>query len=245
MDEPTKRSNELEQAMSKILVVGGGGVLGLFLGWLVVKYGDWFQHIGWLLVIGGGLALLYALYGYLQTRSIPSFPVTCPYCNQDTEFTAPPARDFACDHCMKLVQIENGKVVDAKQIKCPNCGSMQRISARATTGICEECNREMNISKAQRVVAVDENAPHELVLTGVGRHPDRVIMILESMLSLNRLDVKKLLETLPIVLFTNVTKRKAEMTRFELVEAGAITEIRPLAQAQAEEAPDWLKLPPT
>jgi ribosomal protein L7/L12 len=140
--------------------------------------------------------------------------------------------DFTCEHCLKRVPIENGRVLEVIAVKCPHCGSMEQVSVKAVAAICEQCQREFPIRTTGRVPAgmplpQDDPTPYELVLLGVERlKEEQAILALERFLDLNRPDVKKLLESAPMVLLTNLPRRKAESHVRELSEQGVKVEAR-------------------
>jgi len=73
----------------------------------------------------------------------------------------------------------------------------------------------------------DDPTPYELVLLGVERlKEEQAIAHLESLLTLTRPDVKKLLESTPIVILTNLPRRKAEMLVKDLQPHGIKVEMR-------------------
>jgi len=251
VEEPIKRSEAVEKEYTQAVIYGIVGLVSAGLTFLFWRYGGMFYSFSW----GFGLAWLgswaYAGWSYYKTRQIPSYPVECPFCKKTTEFTAQPQSDFTCDHCLRRVPIENGRVLDVIAVKCPHCGSTEQVSTRATVVICEQCQREFPLKPTARtqvsmplpkdvqmplpkdaptvIQQEEDNRAYELVLLGVDRHKEeRAIQHLEAFLTLNRPDVKKLLESVPMVLLTNLPHRKAHSMAREFQENGVLVEVRVL-----------------
>jgi ribosomal protein S27E len=197
VDEPIKRSDAIEKEYTQAVILrhrgaGGAGahlpVLAVWRDVLLVLVGLR-SHLAWL--VG------YALWSYYKTTKVPAYPVECPYCHKATVLVAPPQMDFTCEHCLKRVPIENGRVLEVIAVKCPHCGSMEQVSVKAAAAICEQCQREFPIRATGRVPAgmplpQDDPTPYELVLLGVERlKEEQAILALERFLDLNRPDVKK------------------------------------------------------
>lgn len=232
MEEPAKRSDILEREYTQALILGGVGLASLLLMALFLRYGGMLYSLSWLFLLVWLGTWSYAGWRLFQTRSVPAYPITCPFCNQDTAFVSPPNSDFTCEHCMKRVPMENGRVLEIVAVKCSHCGSVQQVSSRAAVAICEQCNHEIMVSRMKRAStpftapADDDKTRYDLYLISVGRDPEPVIHSLQSLLTLNRPDVKKLLEALPMVLLTNLTKPKGDALQRQLTELGAKVELR-------------------
>jgi transposase-like protein len=174
VDEPIKRSDAIEKEYTQAVIYGIVGLVALALTFLFWRYGGMFYSFSW----GFGLIWLgswgYALWSYYKTTKVPAYPVECPYCHKATVLVAPPQMDFTCEHCLKRVPIENGRVLEVIAVKCPHCGSMEQVSVKAAAAICEQCQREFPIRATGRVPAgmplpQDDPTPYELVLLGVER----------------------------------------------------------------------------
>lgn len=232
MDEPIKRSDILEREYSQALILGGVGLVSLLLMALFFRYGGMFTPLAWLFLVAWLGMWGYAGWRLYQTRSVPSHPITCPFCNQDVIFVSPPNSDFTCEHCMKRVPMENGRILEIVAVKCPHCGSVQQLSSRAAVAICEQCNHEIMVSRMKRAASPfsapsqDDATRYDLYLISVGRDPEPVIHALQSLLTLNRPDVKKLIEALPMALLTNLTKPKGDALQRQLAELGAKVELK-------------------
>lgn len=241
MEEPLKRSEILEREYSQSLIYGLAGVGALILAFLLLRYSEMFSFLGYLFLLAWLGLWGYAGWRLYQLRSVPQYPLTCPYCKQETIFAEPPSSDFSCDHCLRRVPVEKGQVLEVFSVRCPHCGSTQQLSARAAVALCEECNHEIVLARAERVhlhhfaATDDETTPCELVLLSAGRDPEPLIQQLESLLAINRPSAKRILEQLPMVLLSGIPKRKAEILRLHLLEAGAQVELR-VVQSQHPEA---------
>ncbi|MER3558963.1 MAG: hypothetical protein C4336_05575 [Armatimonadota bacterium] len=229
--EPIKRSEAVEKEYTQAVIYGVVGVVALLLALLFWRYGGMFTHLAWIF----GLAWLgswgYAGWALNKTRQVPSYPVICPFCAKENLFVAPPVSDFTCDHCHRRVPVENGQVLEVLAVRCPHCGSTEQVSVKATTVICEQCQRPFTPTGKRTQVSMplpqDDPTPYELVLLGVERlKEEQAITHLESLLTLTRPDVKKLLESVPIVMLTNLPRRKAEMMVKDLQQWGIKVEMR-------------------
>ncbi len=246
MQEPMKRSEAIEREYTQAVISGIVGVVMLLLTLLFWRYGGMFTHLSWIFGIIWLGTWGYAGWCYYKTRQVPAVPVTCPFCQKEVLFTAPPQEDFTCDHCGKRVPIENGRVLEVIAVRCPYCRSTEQVSARAKVVICEQCQREFPVTGTPRTqvsmpvpggttapaptpLPQDDPTPYELVLLGVERaKEEQAISHLESFLTFTRPDVKKLLESVPIVILTNLPRRKAEMLVKDLQPWGIKVEIRPI-----------------
>ncbi|GBC92792.1 hypothetical protein HRbin15_01269 [bacterium HR15] len=232
MEEPIKRSDAVEKEYTQAVIYGIVGLVALLLTWLFWRYGGMFHSFSW----GFGLIWLgawaYAGWSLYKTRDIPAYPVSCPYCQKENVFTAPLQSDFTCDHCLRRVPVENGRVLEVIAVRCPHCGATEQVSSKATVAICEHCQREFSVVGVGRTqpsmpLPQDDPTPYELVLLGVDRlKEEQAIAHLESFLTLTRPDVKKLLQSVPVVILTNLPRRKAEMLVKDLQQWGIHTEMR-------------------
>ncbi|MDW8051548.1 MAG: hypothetical protein RMJ83_03600 [Armatimonadota bacterium] len=234
MDEPIKRSDAVEKEYTQAVVYGIVGLVSLLLTFLFWRYGGMFYSFSW----GFGLIWLgswgYAAWSLYKSTKIPAHPVECPFCHKATVLTGPPQSDFTCEHCQRRVPIENGRVLEVIAVRCPHCGSMEQVSVKATAAICEQCQREFPIRVTGRVPAgmrlpQEDTTPYELVLLGVDRlREEQAIQALERFLDLTRSDVKKMLESVPLVMLTNLPRPKAEDYARALSAQGVKVEARRL-----------------
>jgi len=246
-----RRSDVIELIGEKALLFGLGGLIIFGGGATIYYYGDQpivgdqklAELLGgfmWVLLLVGGGMVLFASYCGAQIRKVTAHDVSCPYCNKVNVLTAEPTRDFTCAHCVRMIPVEDGKVLPVFQVRCGFCNQLNFYSAKNEVLICEKCDREIpltaeegkqrrHISKAYAVTD-DENL-YELVLVGTGhQRNEELIGTLQRMLALNRNQVKQILEEVPVTLLTGITRKKATMLQAQLAIHEGAAEFHPLQQ---------------
>lgn len=235
-----RRSDVLEMLGERSLLFGVGGVIALLIGLLFYNYqrqGGAMIGFAWVMMIAGVAGILVAAYFGLQARKVTGIRIKCVYCNAKNEFTEFPTEDFRCIECNRLVPILDGKVLPVQQVRCGYCNELNYYSEKNDLLVCEKCDREIPLSTGsqQRHVArayaiTDDERLYELVLVSAGNKTEEVIATLQTMLALNRNQVKNILSDLPAVLLTGIPRKKAEMLSAQLAVHDAAAEFHPLSQ---------------
>lgn len=204
-----------------------GIFLGIVGGLLVAYHGqtNMFVPVGTVLLVIAFCFLCYATYVALQTRKVTRKPVNCPFCETVNELVGDPDEDFACVKCHRMVPILDGVVLPVQQVRCGFCNELNYYSEKTQALLCENCNREVPIAVDESVpkkaiplgfAVVDDEAMYELILIGAGSKEEELIATLQSMLALNRNQVKQMLTELPVTLLTGINRRKAEMLKAQI-----------------------------
>ncbi len=173
-----------------------------------------------------------------KAKTSPTVMVNCPYCGFGMEFPTEPALDWDCEGCHRRVYYENGRMAEVKQITCTFCKTVHKVSAKATTYMCDNCNRALRLSDPNdpNQVVADSSSDvlknFDVLLTEVGRNRNEVAMALESILFCNLLEARRQMENLPLTVTRNVPERKADAIRRRLRDLGATAVIHPTAQGQ-------------
>ncbi len=225
----------------RALYFGVGGVVAFLIGLLFFNYqrqGGMLIGFAWVMMIAGVVGILLAGYVGLQARKVTGIRIQCVYegCGANNEFTEFPTEDFRCTKCNRLVPILDGKVLPVEQVRCGYCNTLNYYSEKNDLLVCENCDREIPLatgSNPQRHVArayaiTDDERLYELVLVSAGNKTEEVITVLQSMLALNRNQVKNILEDLPAVLLTGIPRKKAELLSAQLAIHDASAEFKPL-----------------
>lgn len=171
-----------------------------------------------------------------KAKASPSVTVNCPYCDFTMLFPTAPTIDWDCEGCHRRVFYEKGRMAEVKQITCSFCKTEHRVAAKATTYMCDNCNRALRLSDANdpnQVVAEaasDVLRNYDVLLTEIGRNRNEVAMALESVLICNLLEARRRMENLPLKVAGNVPERKADAIRGRLRDLGATAVIQPTAQ---------------
>jgi hypothetical protein len=236
---PQRSSDIVEVHSERALMSGLGGLVALAVAGILFRFrgdGAMIGLIG-ILGVGGIAAVAYAIYCALQIRKVQSVSVTCCYCSAQNQLTEQPDRDFTCQHCHRLIPVQDGQVLPVSQVRCGYCNELNYYSAKTDVLLCEQCNREVPIAVDEGrerktlpkgfAVQDDENL-YELVLVAHGHKTEELISTLQHMLALNRNQVKQMLEELPVTLLTGITRRKAEMLQAQLHVSDAAAEFRPI-----------------
>jgi ribosomal protein S27E len=236
---PTERSSDvIEQQSAKALGFGIEGIVALAVGAMFVYYGGMGIGLGIVLTLAGLAGIGYAVYIGTQTRKVPKFRLTCPYCSNVNVLTAQPERDFSCTGCHRMIGVVDGRMLRVFQVRCGFCNHLNYYSEKSTGLICEECDRVIPIATdaapkadAFRTFAQhDDDQQYELILLSYGHKTEEVISCLQHMLALNRNQVKDMLGQLPVTLLTGIPRKKAEMLSAQLASHEAAAEFRPVAR---------------
>ncbi len=173
-----------------------------------------------------------------RARSLPTVTVYCPYCEHPMEFLSEPTEDYTCESCNRRVIYENGKPVPVREITCPTCRAVHKVSEKTTTYTCDRCNRTLKLvdpHDPKRVVAEQSDIlrNYDVILTQAGRQPNDVAMALQTILVCNLKEARARMEELPLTVVRDVPERKADAIRTRLRELGATAVIRPTEDASA------------
>lgn len=225
-----QRSSDVVEAHSERAVMAGiGGAILLAIGIVLFLFrGDgMFTILSVMLLTGGAAAVLYAIYCAMQTRKVTNFEVVCPYCSTKVNLLTAPDRDVSCRSCLRMIPIVDGKPIKVTQVRCGYCNALNYYSDKTIGLLCEECNHEIPIARADgqmghsRFAVVDDDKTYELRLVAFDHVTEELISSLQQSLALNRNQVKQMLEELPCTLLTGIPKRKAEMLSAQLSVHGA------------------------
>ena len=185
----------------------------------------------------GVLSLGYGVRRAIEVHQVSSVAYTCPFCDGITELTDVASDDYTCVECDRLVPIVDGEVIPVHQVRCGYCSELNYFSDKTEYLICEKCNHEIPIhtedptakSVPKFFAVVEDDSLYELVLVAFGAgKTEELIHCLQSMLALNRNQVKNMLQDLPVTLLTGITKRKADMLQAQLSIHDGAAEARPL-----------------
>jgi hypothetical protein len=238
---PQRSSDAVEVHSEKGISFGFVGVAMLALAGLLYAYkGDGYTlGLIWVLAIGGGLSLLYGIYAVSQVRKVAKLDFVCSYCNATNHLTSTPTEDFLCTECNRLIPVKDGKVLPVYQVRCGYCNELNYYSDKSEVLLCEKCNHEIPIAnfdsptskKIPKAFSVQEDSNlYELVLVSPGNKTEEVIEVLQRMLALNRNQVKNILNDVPAVLLTGLTRRKVEALQAQLAVHDAVAEFNPINQ---------------
>lgn len=205
----------------------GGLTLSVASGFLIAYRGQTGMFVPLAVIFGviGFGCLCYATYVALQTKKVTRKPVTCPFCANVNELVGDPDSDFSCVSCHRMIPIKDGEVLGVQQVRCGFCNELNYYSEKTQALLCENCNHEIPIALDDTAprksiplgfAVVDDEALYELILIGGGSKEEELIQTLQSMLALNRNQVKQMLNELPVTLLTGINRRKAEMLKAQL-----------------------------
>jgi len=231
-----RRSDVVETHSEHAVMAGIGGLIALAIGIVLYIFrGDgMLLGLAWVLLLGGAGAIAYAIYSAMQVRGVSSYDIVCPYCNAKVSLLAAPERDVSCRTCLRMIPIENGKPIKVTQVRCGYCNALNYYSEKTIGLLCEECNHEIPIARADgqlgqsRFAVVDDDKTYELKLITYEHATEDLISTLQHTLALNRNQVKQMLEELPCTLLTGIPKKKAEMISAQLTRHGAVCQYSPL-----------------
>ncbi len=231
----TKAASALSYAIGAVVAFAIGGVLFAFRGeGLLIG-------LCWVLFAAGlGMA---GFAGYLTwlSRQVTSFTLECIFCHEKFDLTEKPGdEDVTCPHCHRLIPILDDKPLPVDEVRCGFCNALNFYSSKTQFLICESCDREIPVTLPDNVVPKhaprgyvvnDDTRTYELTLDSITNpeHPvEGLISALQSMLALNRSQVKQLLAEVPTVLLVGIPLKKAEMLRAQLEVHGATASFVPM-----------------
>jgi hypothetical protein len=233
-----ERSTDLVEERSETAVLwGGGGIALMAIGaifWYFQRDGGSLIYFGMLMTVLGLGCASYAGYSLMQIRKVQHFGYDCPYCKAKNRLAAEPETDFICIDCHRLIPVRDRKVLPVHRVVCGYCKEPSFYSDKTNVLLCENCNHEIPITKADGSVAhsrfavQEDNRTYELSITGYEHATEELVSCLQHMLALNRNQVKDLLTSLPVVLLTGIPKKKAEMLAAQLASNGAAADYRPV-----------------
>ncbi len=234
------RTDVLEEAYSHAITVAIRGAIlmavCLILVW-VFGFLD-LRPLRILSVVGaaiGGIIILYAALRFIEARRAPYVTVHCPYCEHPMQFPVEPTSDYTCEGCDRRVYYENGKPAPVREVTCPVCKTVHKVSVKATNYTCDACNRPLRLTdpKKVEVVVEDRGGPmgnFDVLITDAGRNATEVAMALQSILVCNLPEARAQLKNLPLTVMRNVPELKADALRRRLRELGATAIVRPTAE---------------
>jgi uncharacterized protein (DUF983 family) len=242
MAQPT-RAEVIEAELQRIIPIVIVGIVVLFAGLFLLylsTIATWMPFVIGVIVTLAGLGIAgYGGWQYMQLNHLPTYRAICPYCEKPTLFLAPPTEDYTCEHCHRVVAIEDGQVVPPLVLVCRHCGTPQKVSPRAKMFICENCNGQNDLKPAKPGVAAApvgaaeeslEYTTYDLVLVDAGHDTEEVLEILCTILAAPRDHCRGILKDLPMVILVDLPRRKADSYRRMLREAGATAEVHPTGQ---------------
>lgn len=233
-------SDVIESLSEKAFYFIGGGVLLGPVAFLLLRYkGDgMFLGLGWILTLIAVGLIGFGVYVLSQTTKVKSFSVDCPICYETNELIEKPENDdITCVACNHRIPIQNGKVIPVSQVSCGFCKALNYYSDKTDLLICESCNREIPIFQEEGkptkqlpkgYAIVDDHALYELVLVEGSKQNEELVKTIQSMLALNRNQVRDILDDLPQSLLQGINHTKAEMLAAQVMIHGGKCETRVL-----------------
>ncbi len=231
-----KRSSDIQEIHAqKAMAFGIPGVIALLLGGVGIYYGGAMIGLAVVLALAGIVGVIMAIVSMSKVKKVTSYDITCPICQARNGFTEKPMEDVRCTGCGRLVPIQDGRILKVFQVQCGFCQELNWYNERSVGLICENCDREIPISTADgglghaamgAYAAHVDTEKYDLVLLGVQRSSEELIAALQKIMSLNRNQVKQMMEAAPVTMFTGIPKMKAEAIQGQLRGHHVTVEIR-------------------
>jgi hypothetical protein len=241
MPKPKKTSDVIEEkseiALEYVLVGGLAILIGLFL--FHYRGSGMLLGLVTVLLIGGAISVYWGISRAWKVREVKGIPFVCSYCNKKNYLAEEPSDDFLCSYCNRAIPVQDGVVMPVYQVRCGYCNELNYYNARTEVLICEKCDHEIPIAqeegKPQKhlphgFVIQDDPNLYDLVLVEPGPKTEELIPALQQMLALTRPQVKQIMEELPAVLLTGITRKKAEMLQAQLAVHEAKAEYNPISE---------------
>ena len=203
---------------------------------VILKYfHEWFAHVGWMFIVGGAVAVVYAVWQFAKSRTVKQIDVACPYCKEVNHLIETPKSEFRCDQCQRMIPAENGMLLQVFEVRCGFCNALNYYHEKSTGLICESCNRVIPISvedseeaptKAFEMFSLhDDDDVYDLSLLESGAKTEEMIDCLQHMLALNRNQVKQMFDELPVKLLSGVPRKKAELLSAQISSHGGTADV--------------------
>ena len=238
-----RTSDVIEAISERAIYFLIGGVISAILGGILLKYqGDgMFKGLAAICILAAIGLIGYGIFVLTKTRKVEIYTLECPVCTEVNELANKPEdTDVRCVACNHMIPLREGVVLPVMQVRCGFCNALNYYSDKTELLICETCNHEIPIQqeegKPQKQLPkffaqVDDNQMYELVLVDPGKGTEDLVKTLQSMLALNRNQVKDLLTETPVTLLQGITRMKADMLTTQLQMHGAKAESRVLQQS--------------
>lgn len=214
-------SNAIISAIPGLIVAGIGGVMLFY----QLSQGGALVALSGVLIFIGVAMVGWGIFQASKVKKVSSFAINCPFCEARNLLTSQPKADFRCDSCNREVPVdETGAILNVFQVRCGFCNTLNYYSDKSTGLICEECDREIPIATDEEThnkkvfdsyTIKDDDHPYDLILTAAPQSDD-MIKCLQTMLALNRNQVKDILEDLPQTLLQGIPKKKAELLKAQI-----------------------------
>lgn len=240
---PVTRSDLLEQKYEHGLTLVIRGVTAIVIGLIAVWIGNLLSRgqsqggialfvLGAFVAVGGGLAAVYGAFEMGKGRAQEHILEECPYCEFAMEFLVHPTEDYTCEKCKRRVYYEDGKRVPVREIACTVCGTMHKVAVTVDSFTCDRCNRTLSLGgkEAPAAVTVQKEVVagnQDVYITAIGRRPNEVALALQDLLVCNLPEARRQMESLPVLVATNVPPMKAEAIKRRLAGLGAESEAKP------------------
>lgn len=234
-----QRYSDVVESISEkaIYFVFGGIMLGAFGGLLLRYRGDgYLVPFAWLCMITATVLFCVGVYVLTRVTKVESYTIDCPICYETNQLTSKPENDdITCIACNHRIPIMNGAVLPVSQVQCGFCKSLNYYSEKTDLLICESCNREIPIFQEdgkptkqlpKGYAIVDDNSLYELVLVEGSKTNEDLVKTLQSMLALNRNQVRDILDDLPQSLLQGINHTKSEMLSAQISIHGGKCESR-------------------
>lgn len=230
--------------MARLLIATMGGLFTIGFGMLFINYRSMFVTLGWILVAIGVISLTYGIVTVISLQRIRTVDVVCPFCRKSTGLTGEPDRDFRCQHCQRMVPIENGRPMSVSTVNCPSCQKTNFYHARVTHLACESCGKDIPISTGDSMPGMPmggvpvvgaapapeqdngfEPGPFRVVLTGIGAHLDDLADYIKDRHHISTREVDEMLLQLPWVVFNGVSESAAHEAKAAIESRGGSAEV--------------------
>lgn len=225
-----ERSSNVREELSQRAFFGiVPGVVVLGIAGLMIAYKTVWIQLAYVLLAMGAAAIIYGVMQLVKMRKVTDISIPCPFCSERNFFTDMPNDDVRCTSCLREIPIADGKVLEVFQVQCGKCSGLNYYTEKSTGLICEFCDSVIPIATDdgpdaaqtfERFTAHDPGQPVDLYLQDPGPHREKMIEVLQKMLSLNRNQVKEIIDEVPSLLLIGIAAKKAEYLAQDIEEAG-------------------------
>ncbi len=215
-----ERSSNVREELSQRAFFGFiPGIVIVAVAGLMIAYKTAWMMLAYVLLIIGAAALAYGIAQLFKMRKVTDISISCPFCSERNFFTIMPDDDVRCTSCLREIPVADGKVLAVFQVQCGKCSGLNYYTEKSTGLICEFCDSVIPIATDEgpdaaqtfeKFTAHDPGQPVDLYLSDPGPHREKMIEVLQKMLSLNRNQVKEIIDEVPSILLIGIPAKKAE-----------------------------------
>jgi DNA-directed RNA polymerase subunit RPC12/RpoP len=134
-----------EESVAQATIGGIVGLIFAILAGVVFAYSGGSAPFVWVSAVIAAGCIGFAIYKFIQLSNIETTPAPCSYCKRINTLVGGIEKDFVCQHCNRLVPVQDGKIMPVLPIECEHCNAKNFFSMRSIKLICDACGRDIKL----------------------------------------------------------------------------------------------------